>query len=118
MEKNQKVEVTPKIIYKVLLTVVSLLAIITIITLIINHKTISENQKIIDKTFSEMIEREQTALKQGFKWGVRALGMKVMSEGFHEDTENLKNVPEEDIIWFRFKDGKTGVIKYWETKGE
>lgn len=118
MEKNQKVEVTPGIIYKVLLTIVSVLAIITIITLITNHKTLSKNQKIIDTIFSDMIEREQTALKQGFKWGVRALGAKVMSEGFHKDTENLKNVPEEDIIWFQFKDGKTGVIKYWETKGE
>ena len=118
MEKNQKVEVTPKIVYKVLLTVVSILIVIVIITLITNHKTMSENQKIIDTVFSDMIEREQTALKQGFKWGVRALGMKVMSEGFHEDTENLKNVPEEDIIWFQFKDGKTGVIKYWRAKGE
>lgn len=118
MEKNQKVEVTPKIIYKMLLTVVSALAIITIITLITNHKTISENQKIIDKTFSEMIKREQVALKQGFRWGVRALGMEVTSGCFHENLEDLKNTPEEDLIEFRFKDGKIGRIKHWKTKGE
>ena len=118
MEKNQKVEVTPKIIYKVLLTVLSILIIITIITLITNHKTISENQKIIDTIFSDMVEREQIALKQGFRWGVRALGMEVTSECFHEDLENLKDILEEDIIEFRFKDGKMGRIKRWKTKGE
>jgi len=123
-----------------LLTVaVIIIALSTAVTIIttINFKTAAKNyqknikiaystmkkreemiQKTVDTSYSEMLRQGRLALKRGFKWGVKALGARVTSEGFDESLENLENIPEEDIIEFRFKDGKIGRIKHWKTKGE
>jgi len=98
---------------KILIPVLAILIVITI-TLTINKRNISEKQNIFKAFTSNMVKRD----KMIFEWGVRALGMKVMSECFHKDPEDLKNVPEKDIIEFRFKDGKIGRIKRWKTTGE
>lgn len=106
------------IFFKVASILIGLSVTITVIT-IINLKTDTEKyKKDIDTAYSEMIRQKQIALKRGFRWGVKELGMKVTSEGFDESLENLENIPEEDIIEFRFKDGKIGHIKGWKTEGE
>jgi len=137
MEKNPKFK-TPLFIFKILLIVVAILMVISV-TSIINRKITSrtqeanlETQKLllsnmlkreetireaVETAHSEMLRREQIALKMGFRLGTRAVAERTTSGCFHPyPPEVLQKASRKNIIEFRFIDGKSGhlIFKHWK----
>jgi len=109
----------------------SILAVVVVILLSITvreYRNVSKNyQKILETTLSDttkreqvhktvdaaypdyMTEREQVALKIGFRLGARAVAERTTSGCFHAyPPEVLQKVSRKNIVEFRFQDGMTG----------